>query len=111
MKRADEVRFMAVQPRRMIGVDWNAPRSLPEVRAERTFAIVRFAAVDGRPTRVSSYRVGWGDGGEWDKACNYFDKAWGFVPGNLQKRFAAGPLDWSEWMKQLAASHQADRKQ
>jgi uncharacterized protein YndB with AHSA1/START domain len=111
MKGADEMRFLAVQPKRMLSFDWNAPPSLPEARGQRTFVIVRFAAVDDRHTRVSIHHVGWGDGGEWDQAYNYFDKAWGFVLDNLQKRFDAGPRDWSEWMKQLAISHQADRKQ
>jgi uncharacterized protein YndB with AHSA1/START domain len=105
MKGADDMRFMAIQPRRMISFDWNAPPSLPEARAQRTFVIVRFAVIDDRHTRVSIHHVGWGDGGEWDAAYSYFDKAWGFVLGNLQKRFEEGPRDWSEWMQQLAASH------
>ena len=27
-------------------------------------------------TRVSLHHTGWGDGGEWDKAYDYFNKAW-----------------------------------
>jgi uncharacterized protein YndB with AHSA1/START domain len=110
MKGADEMRFMAVQPKRMISFDWNAPPSLPEARQQRTLVIVRFAPVDEKHTRVSLHHVGWGDGGEWDKTYNYFDKAWSFVLANLGKRFEQGPRDWSEWMKQLAASHQAEPK-
>jgi hypothetical protein len=105
MKGADDMRFMAIQPLRMISFDWNAPPSLPAARAQRTFVVVRFAVVDDRHTRVSIHHVGWGDGGEWDAAYSYFDKAWDFVLGNLQKRFDEGPRDWSEWMKQRAASH------
>ncbi len=110
MKGADDMRFLAIQPQRMISFDWNAPPHLPEARAQRTLVIVRFAPVDDRRTKVTLHQVGWGDGGEWDKAYNYFDRVWGFVFGNLQKRFDEGPHDWSDWMKQLATSHQSDAK-
>ena len=87
MKGADEMRFMAVQPKKMISFDWNAPPSLPEARAQRTFIIVRFAPVDDKNTRVTLHHTGWGDGGEWDKTYAYFDRAWGNVLDNLKKRF------------------------
>jgi len=29
------------------------------------------------------------------KAHAYFDKAWDYVLANLAKRFAEGPIDWS----------------
>lgn len=103
-KGADEMRYLALQPQKMLSFDWNAPPSLPEVRQQRTVVIVRFEAVDDKTTRVRLHHVGWGDGGEWDKAYAYFDKAWGTVLGNLQKRFDTGqPTDWTEWLKQLQA--------
>lgn len=105
-KGADDMRFLAVQPRRMISFDWNAPPSLPQARQQRSVVIVRFAPVDERRTRVSLHHVGWGDGGEWDQAYAYFDKAWGHVLGQLQKRFDQGPQDWSAWLRQLAAPPQ-----
>ena len=103
MKGADEMRFLALQPRKMISFDWNAPPSLPEARAQRTFVVVRFNPVDERSTRVSIHHTGWGDGGEWDKAYVYFDRAWGYVLGNLRLRFEKGPRDWTEWLQQLEA--------
>jgi len=103
MKGADDMRFMALQPKKMISFDWNAPPHLAEARAQRTFVVVRFAAVDDRSTRVSLHHTGWGDGGQWDQTYAYFDKAWGNVLGNLKKRFETGPYDWTEWLKQLDA--------
>ena len=35
MKGADEMRFMALQPKKMLSFDWNAPPHLPEARAQR----------------------------------------------------------------------------
>jgi len=101
LKGADDMRFLAIQPKQMISFDWNAPPSLPEARAQRTFVIVRFAAVDDGNTKVTLHHTGWGTGGEWDKAYAYFDRAWGGVLGNLKKRFETGPTDWTEWLAQL----------
>jgi uncharacterized protein YndB with AHSA1/START domain len=100
-KGADDMRFMAVQPKKMISFDWNAPPSLPEARAQRTFVVVRFEPIDDKTTRVRLHHTGWGDGGEWDKAHAYFDRAWGGVLGSLKKRFEQGPTDWKPWLEQL----------
>jgi uncharacterized protein YndB with AHSA1/START domain len=107
MKGADDMHFMALQPMQMISFDWNAPPSLPEARRQRTFVVVRFAPVDDNSTRVTLHHVGWGDGGEWDKTYAYFDRAWGRVLENLQKRHTAGPVDWTAWMESLRKAHAA----
>ncbi|MEO5764319.1 MAG: hypothetical protein ABIR52_03340 [Casimicrobiaceae bacterium] len=62
---------------------------------------MRIEPVGGDQTRVTIYHAGWGDGGDWDKAFTYFDRAWGGVLGNLKKRFDKGPQDWTEWLAQL----------
>lgn len=103
LKGADEMRFMALQPKQMISFDWNAPPSLPEVRQQRSFVVVRFEALGERQTRVLLHHTGWGEGGEWDKAYAYFDRAWGQVLANLKQRFETGPKDWTEWLRQLRA--------
>ena len=103
MKGADEMRYMAIQPMKMISFDWNAPPSLPLARTQRTFVVVRFFPLDGKSTRVTLHHTGWGDGGEWDQTYTYFDRAWGFVLGNLQQRFEKGPRDWADWLRQLVA--------
>jgi len=109
-KGADEMRFLAVQPKRMISFDWNAPPQLPDARAQRSFVIVRFEPLADRLTRVTLHHTGWGDGGEWDKAYTYFDRAWGTVLGNLKKRFDNGPQDWTAWLEQLKTLHSEPAK-
>src|SRR5262245_42150001 len=94
-KGADDMRFMALQPMRMLSFDWNAPPSLPEARKQRTFVLLRFEPVGEKQVRVTLTHIGWGDGGEWDKAYAYFDRAWGNVFANLKKRFESGPIDWT----------------
>ena len=107
MKGADDMRFMALQRKQMISFDWNAPPSLPEARAQRSFVVVRFEPVADKLTRVSLHHTGWGSGGEWDKAYAYFDRAWGGVLANLKKRFEQGPQDWTAWLDQLKRMREA----
>lgn len=104
---ADDMRYLALQPKKMLSYTWNAPPHLPQARQQRTFVIVRFEPLGDRATRVKMHHTGWGDGGEWDQAYAYFDKAWSTVLGNLKKRFETGPIDWTEWMDRLRSMHGA----
>ncbi len=107
MKGADDMRVLAVQPKKLLSFEWNAPPHLPEARLQRTVVILRFEPVTDTTTRVRLHHVGWGDGGQWDQAYAYFDRAWGNVLGNLQKRFDSGPVDWTAWLQQLEAMRAA----
>jgi uncharacterized protein YndB with AHSA1/START domain len=101
LKGADDMRIIGFQENRMLSFTWNAPPSLPEARKQRTIVILRFQSDGANATRVHLHHVGWGDGGEWDKAYDYFARAWPNVFGNLAKRFATGPIDWTEWLEQM----------
>jgi uncharacterized protein YndB with AHSA1/START domain len=111
-KGADDMRIIGFQDRKMLSFTWNAPPSLPEARKQRTVVIVRLSARGDALTDVSLHHVGWGEGGEWDKAYDYFSKAWPNVLKNLQKRFDSGPVDWTSWLNQLkgSAPKAADKK-
>lgn len=115
MKGADTMRYLAIQPKTMLSFDWNAPPSLPATRGQRTFVILRFEPV-GNQTRLTLHHTGWGsvdgaDGQQWDATYKYFDKAWGTVLGNLQKRLAPGgkPTDWTEWLQQMKQFSEAKK--
>jgi uncharacterized protein YndB with AHSA1/START domain len=100
-KGADDMRFLALQKDRLVSFTWNAPPHLPDARQQRTMVIVRLEPLGERETRVRLTHLGWGEGGEWDKAYDYFDRAWGNVLANLQKRFTDGPIDWRPWLDSL----------
>ena len=110
MKGADDMRYMALQPKRMISFDWNAPPHLAQARQQRTFVVVRFEPVSDTLTRVTLHHTGWGDGGEWEQAYAYFDRAWTAALGNMKKRFDSGPQDWTQWMDSLRKLHAEDAK-
>jgi uncharacterized protein YndB with AHSA1/START domain len=104
LKGADDMRFLAIQDRKMLTFTWNAPPHLPEARAQRTYVTVRFVPANERETEVTLHHGGWGEGGQWDQAYAYFDKAWGSVLANLQKRFVEQkPIDWSPFLERLKA--------
>ena len=110
LKGADSMRILAFQDRKMLSFTWNAPPSLPDARKQRTVVIVRLIARGDAITDVTLHHVGWGDGGEWDKAHDYFVKAWPNVLKNLQKRFDSGPVDWKPWLDRLRAPPAAPEK-
>lgn len=109
-KGADDMRFMALQPMSMLSFDWNAPPILPLARAQRTFVVVRLEAVSEKLTRVTLTHTGWGEGGEWEQAFDYFDRSWGTVLDNLKRRFDTGPRDWTVWLQQLKVMRSAKSK-
>ena len=61
-KGADEMRFLALQPKKMISFDWNAPPHLAQARAQRTFVVVRFEPLTDKTTRVTLHHSGCGVG-------------------------------------------------
>ncbi len=101
LKGADDMRIIGFQEKKMLSFNWNAPPNLPEARKQRSVVIVRFISRGDAITDVTIHHVGWGEGGEWDKAFAYLSKAWPNVLKNLQKRFDTGPVDWKPWLDQL----------
>lgn len=90
------LRVLSIQPMKMFSFTWNAPPILTKVRGQRTHVVVRFFPEEGG-TRVTLYHDGWGSGGEWDKAFEYFQKAWKeVVLPRLKYRFEHGPIDWND---------------
>ena len=108
MKGADDMVFLALQEKQMLSFTWNAPPHLPEVRRQRTSVTVRMKPAGEGATEVRLVHSGWGDGGQWDQAFAYFDRAWGNVLANLEKRFATGPVDWTEWRAKVKAYQDAE---
>ncbi len=88
--------ILSYLPQRMLSFTWNAPPSIPAIRAlgASTFVVVEFTAAGENATDVRLTHLGWGDGPEWDKAYTYFDRAWGAVLGALQKSKAPSAADF-----------------
>jgi uncharacterized protein YndB with AHSA1/START domain len=109
-KGGDGMRFLALQENKMLSFTWNAPPSLPEARKQRTVVIVRFIEKSPTETEVRLHHTGWGEGGEWDKAFDYFSRAWPAILGNLKKRTETGPIDWKPWLEQMRPPAKAESR-
>jgi len=94
------VRILALEPKRMLSITWNAPPHLSEVRKQWTHVTVRFEEIQKGQTKVTLTHDGWGEGKEWDDAFTYFARAWvEVVLPRLKHRFSVGPLDWNNLPK------------
>lgn len=108
LKGADDMTVLAAQERKMISFTWNSPPYMPVVRSQRTSVQVRFKPLGEKETEVRLVHGGWGEGEKWDESFKYFDTAWGRVLANLQKRFAEGPIDWTDYLKRMKAFQEAE---
>lgn len=90
------MKLLSYAPREMLSFQWNAPPDFPEVRKNPTWVVVSMSPVDGERVRVKLTHLGWREGAQWDQAFEYFSRAWGLVMGNLERRFAQGPIDWTK---------------
>ncbi|MGD2144340.1 MAG: SRPBCC domain-containing protein [Anaerolineae bacterium] len=92
---AEGMRVLAFQPKKMLAFTWNAPPHLSEVRGQLTHVLIRLQQCEKGRTLVTLTHSGWGEGGQWDEAFEYFERAWGhIVLPRLRHRFAEGPVDW-----------------
>ena len=88
--------LLAVQPEKMLSFTWNAPPHLASVRGEMTHVSLRFFETEPGETLVQLVHDGWGEGGEWDQAFDYFISVWGeVVLPRLKYSFEVGPIDWA----------------
>ncbi len=52
--------------------------------------MLEFQELDGGKVNVRLTHLGWGEGDDWNKLYDYFDRAWGGILGALEARFAGG---------------------
>lgn len=79
-------RILSYVPQEMLSFTWNFPPSIPEIRDEHTWVVLRFVAVTPRETRVALDELGWRSGAAWAKGWAYFDAAWSSVLRRLRDR-------------------------
>jgi uncharacterized protein YndB with AHSA1/START domain len=90
------VRILALEPKKMLSITWNAPPHLSEVRKQWTHVTVRIEETREGQTKVTLTHDGWGEGKEWDESFAYFTSAWAeVVLPRLKHRFSVGPIDWN----------------
>lgn len=94
-KGSEGCKILSYLPLKMLSFDWNAPPQFAKLRDKHTQVILFFEEIEPGKIKIDFSQYGWGIDEDWDKLYDYFDKAWSYVLGNLHKRFAKGPIDWS----------------
>jgi uncharacterized protein YndB with AHSA1/START domain len=95
LRGSEDCHILSYLPQSMLAFEWNAPPDFGPLRGINTQVVLQFERINQNETKVILSHLGWGKGEQWDKIYDYFDRAWGFVLGNLKKRFTDGPLDWN----------------
>lgn len=94
---------LAIQEGKMLSFTWDAPSTFPNIRKQRTSVVVRLIPIQQNQTKVVLAQSGWGEGEEWERAHDYFIKAWGDVVLPLLKHsLEVGPIDWKNPPQKLA---------
>ncbi len=86
----DGCTVLAYVPQRMLAFTWNAPPSIPALRAlgPCSHVVVELDDRGDGSTGVRLTHVVEGEGPDWDAYIAYFDRAWGMVMSGLAERFA-----------------------
>lgn len=88
---------MSVEDGSMLTFTWNAPPSIPDIRGQRTFVMITFAAESNETTRVIFRNAGYGQNDNWRKTYSYFTRAWGeIVLPKFRYYIEVGPFDWND---------------
>jgi len=80
-------RILSFRPPEMLSFSWNFPPSIPEIRFEHTWIVLRFVPLGPAETRVVLDQLGWKQGPAWEEGWKYFDDAWGRVLEAFRTRF------------------------
>lgn len=89
--------ILAIQPMEFFSFTWRNPPSLSVIRWQFTHVQIQIRKLDENNCEVVLTQDGWGTGSEWEKAYQYFERAWQkMVMPHLVSRFTSGPVDWNE---------------
>jgi uncharacterized protein YndB with AHSA1/START domain len=80
-------RILSYRPPEMLSFSWNFPPSIPKIRFEYLWVVLRFLRVGPSETRVTLDHLGWKQGPAWEKGFRYFDRAWGSVLERFRTHF------------------------
>ena len=93
---AEDLKILSYVPREMLSFEWRAPPEFSKIRKEKSWVVVQLEEIAKKRVRVTLTHLGWRQGGEWNAAYAYFDRAWDLVLARLRYSFRHGLLDWSD---------------
>jgi len=79
LKGSEGVKILAIQDKKFLSFTWNAPPSIPTIRAQRTHVALYFEKISKNKSKLRVIHDGYGENKDWKKAFNYFEHAWGKI--------------------------------
>ena len=89
MQGSEGCRILSYRPNEMLSFSWNFPPSIPEIRGEHTWVVLKFVRLGQSKTKVVLDQLGWKKGHSWKAGWKYFDEAWATVLQRLKTRLPA----------------------
>jgi uncharacterized protein YndB with AHSA1/START domain len=82
-------KILRYEPNSSISFEWRGKPEMVEMNVEPfpTWVEIEFEPVGASKTKVDFHHYGFGKGGTWDQAYDFFNNAWKFVLENLVKSF------------------------
>ena len=82
---------LSFEPGRMLSFSWNAPPDFGPLREQHTHVVVRLDPLGPGATKMTLTHMGFGEGSEWERLREYFDKAWPWVLDEITGHFGGAP--------------------
>lgn len=79
-----ENKILSFIPQKMFSFEFTMPDQFPSLRNEKTWVVVEFTPRSAQETDVKITHLGWGKGGEWEAAYEYFSQAWLLIATDMQ---------------------------
>lgn len=97
-KGAEDEVVISYEKNKMLSFTWGFPPDLLDLRNnQKTIVTLRFKEIGDNQTKVVFTQSGWGEGEDWNKGYQYFDRAWKeIVFPRFVKRFEDGPVVWTQ---------------
>jgi uncharacterized protein YndB with AHSA1/START domain len=87
LQGSEGCRILSYRPYEMLSFSWNFPPTIPEIRGEHTWVVLRFVPVGRSRTKLILDQLGWKKGPAWVAGWKYFDEAWASVLKACRTRF------------------------
>ena len=87
---SEQCTILSFAPQKMLSFTWNAPPTIPTLRAigPCTWVVINFQKTSDNQTSIELNHYGIkSDAEDWDAYFAYFDSAWGHVMQALKKHF------------------------
>lgn len=85
LQGSEDCKVLSYLPMKMLSFSWNAPPDNPTVRKERTWVVLQFEESASGSVHVTFDNLGYLNGPDWDRAYDYFVRAWKSVLDSLKR--------------------------